>query len=259
MGLLPKLIGFSLLLASTTFAVFNANYFKVQKVETIWDREEFFDPLVPKFLEKQFLQKNIFLLLPNQELLHQNLPDSIKKVAIKKVLPQTLLINLETRRPVLLLSAQSTDLKIASVSAVVNDDILNQNNIGTPSFWVDESGFTFNQKISSLSSLPKALLSREDLQSPPRPLSSQFFFRFFLEYRQRVSSGGSPTLLMLLLTTEGETVARLGSGTYLILPKEGIAEDQVASLNLILNKYAIEGRNLKKVDLRFKNPVVEFR
>ena len=258
-GRLPKLLAFCLLFFAIAFTVLNTSYFKIQNVETIWDREDFFEPTVSQFLENQFLQKNIFLLFPNQKFLKQNLPGSIKNISIQKSYPRSLKIYLKTRKPLLLISTLPKDLKTASASAIVKNDALGQNYNSSPSAWVDETGFLFNQKVSSLSSLTKALLNDADLQALTPFISSKFFFQFFSQYHQQNLDEGLPELLSFTLTGDGEIISRLGNGAYLILPKEGDLGDLISSLKLILNKYAIEGKNLKRVDLRFKNPVVEFK
>lgn len=57
---------------------------------------------------------------------------------------------------------------------------------------------------------------------------------------------------------DNETVeASLSSGVKVIFSLKNNPIDLVTSLQLILSRFRIEGRKVNKIDLRFKNPVVE--
>lgn len=57
---------------------------------------------------------------------------------------------------------------------------------------------------------------------------------------------------------DNETVeASLSSGVKVIFSLKDNPIDLVTSLQLILSRFRIEGRKVNKIDLRFKNPVVE--
>lgn len=254
-----KVLASVFFLLALIFSLLNNGFFRIQSIETVWDRDDFYDAGLNDFLEKQYLQKNIFFVSTDRSNLQKVFPNSIKDFSIIKSFPHTLRFNLMTRQPVLFLSSLSENLKSASVSAIINTDGLKQNSFGPLAFWVDAQGIIFNQKVSSLSSLPRVFLDEQRINDLGKDLTSEFFFQFFMEYQRQSQEKSLPALSILGLTKEKEIIARLENGVYLVLPKSDGLVDLFTSLNLILNKYSIEGRYLKKVDLRFKNPVVEFK
>ena len=61
-------------------------------------------------------------------------------------------------------------------------------------------------------------------------------------------------------------ISQLNNSDYEVLNNKGLKilitktkdlKNQLTSLQLILERFRIEGRQLKKVDLRFKNPIIE--
>lgn len=49
----------------------------------------------------------------------------------------------------------------------------------------------------------------------------------------------------------------LPNGIEVFLTSEKDLDPQLTSLHLIINRFKIEGRGVKKIDLRFKNPIIE--
>lgn len=250
------------LLTALVFSLLNTRFLRIQSVETLWDRDDFYDPAVAEVLQKQFREKNILLIFPNLDQLKETLPDSIKRLSLTKILPQTLRFSLVTRQPVALLSKWPEELKTASAAAaaaVVNHDQLQPKSSAVPYAWVDAEGWLFNQKVSSLSALPILLLDDDAFRNPKPSLAPEFFFKFFWQYQRLSQENRLPALVVLSVDKEKEILAKLDNGSYLILPAQGELTDLLTSINLIINKYYLEGRKLKKIDLRFKNPVVEFK
>ena len=82
--------------------------------------------------------------------------------------------------------------------------------------------------------------------------------RFFLEQTDRETDTNFLKISYLLTDSEHQLMAKYENGPYVLLPVINSYSEIIDSLGLILNKYRIEGKNLKKVDLRFNNPVVEY-
>jgi len=49
---------------------------------------------------------------------------------------------------------------------------------------------------------------------------------------------------------------KLGNGTQIYFPKENL-ETKVASLQLLLKRFTIEGRKIKVIDLRYSKPIIK--
>ncbi len=60
------------------------------------------------------------------------------------------------------------------------------------------------------------------------------------------------------VNSDGSYTIRLKDGGEVILSSKIDIESQLASLQLILSRLTIEGKQLKKLDFRFDNPVVSF-
>ena len=53
-------------------------------------------------------------------------------------------------------------------------------------------------------------------------------------------------------------ILKMGNGGQVILGKNKNLTDQIEALQLILNKDKMNEEKIKKIDLRFKNPVITF-
>jgi hypothetical protein len=58
---------------------------------------------------------------------------------------------------------------------------------------------------------------------------------------------------------ENQITVILPGGTTILFPRGGDLKFQVASLQFIISRSKIDGRLLKKVDLRFEKPVVVYQ
>ena len=57
---------------------------------------------------------------------------------------------------------------------------------------------------------------------------------------------------------DGYSIVNLKGGREVLLSDTGDMEKQVSSLQLVLNRLKIEGKDFKRLDLRFKTPVIVF-
>jgi len=189
---------------------------------------------IKKILENRFLGKPI--LLPKKDLenaVYANFP-VIKEVATVVSLPNTLVVKLREREPAAYIK---TDFQedyyivdaegfVLGVSAVLNKDLPLINYKGTMVF--SGSILTDDKILSSL--------------------------RFLEELRKSKIGVFSCTVTDLIVITTADPMIEV------VIPvnsDERYSEEAIL-LQKIIQKYSIEGKSVRRIDLRFSNPIIDF-
>lgn len=118
-------------------------------------------------------------------------------------------------------------------------------------FLVDREGLIFSQEKENLV-LPVLLLSLQNLTVGSRIEGKEknvFLILNALSGQEKIQS----------VKVEGkESVLQLAENRVVLLFLDGETESKIKALQVILNRFKIEGKSFKKIDLRFEKPVVEF-
>lgn len=245
------------------FGFFYSDLFKIDRVVVSWDRPDFYENRVEKLFAAELRGRNLWLTLPQYSKFKSKLPPSIETFSVSRTFPKTIKISLQTRRPLAVVSPITDDLRQASLSAIIKNDLLGEaaknRRANAADFLVDEKGLVFAQSPASPSGLPQIILSPD--KSGPRlgvSLAGEIPFNFLRNYLGMASEQNLPPLLAILTQGPQDLLVRTGGGNYFIFAKNFGQKDSLGALGLILNKYSVEGKKLRKVDLRFNNPVVEY-
>lgn len=225
-----------------------SNLFKVSRVNIFWDESKFTTPEIEEKIKNLLNNQLIFFVSQKKVLSGVGEFPVIQGIRISKSYPSTLTINLVTHKPALALISLAPGQDAASSSA--------------QPYLVDSEGRVFWKDTADLSkNLPKLLffdvpipLIGQSVDSP----DGRAALKFFSHYRELESTDGFPVIESLSASSSGPLTAKLSNGILVFLPAVDSYGALADSLHLILNKYKIEGKHLKKVDLRFKNPVVEY-
>lgn len=252
-----------LLIGLTLFGFFYSDLFKIDRVRVDWDRPDFYESRVDELLTQDFLGRNLWLTLPHYSQFREKLPPSVENFSVVRSFPKTIGVNLQTRHPLAVVSKASDDLKQASLSAIIKNDLLSEvvknRRDNTADFLVDATGLVFAKSQASPSGLPRIIWNQD--QNEPRlgtSLAGQILFNFTTRYQSLAAEQSLPPLLAIWTSGPQDLLVR-SSRAYFLFSKDFAEKDSLGSLALILNKYSVEGKKLRKVDLRFHNPVVEFQ
>lgn len=210
---------------------FNSPLFRIKKIECYkldfpcsLKENEFFTPLIGKSI--------FFTSIGHRGKEIKKANFKIKKIKIKKILPDKIRIEIIPRVAIANLTADKKDF-----------------------FIVDEEGFIFEKQRQPLANLPLVLFDEKFT------LSTGVFFK-----------GKVENILELILTLKRKLINSSFieltgiDGITLVLDSKTIAtisarknySEQLDSLQLILSRSKIEGKLPKKIDLRFEKPVVVY-
>lgn len=177
---------------------------------------------------------------------------AIEGLEVNKDLPSGVTVLVSEREPVASLVALTEPVE-ASLSAFVSELARQAPSAGGEGFLVDKEGLVFTRGRSE--GVPLIILEAHSGEAA----------------QGRIIEGTAKKLLSFLLSLSFREIKPLVLSTHrgdflFILPEhivvlgtaEKTAEDQAEILKIVLEKYRIEGKRLLKIDLRFKNPVVEF-
>jgi cell division septal protein FtsQ len=189
------------------------------------------------------LGKNIFLLSSQvvEEGMKTSFPD-IDKVRINKVFPGELKLVVELRRPVAALGLREDLEDFEEGLATKSAD-----------FFITDEKVVIFQKASSPLDFTVILVDNLELINVGQKIDQE-------QLKQSVSL----VTLLSKLDLKPELVRVLGKeiqvsfkeGLEVVFSSEKEASIQVGSLQLILSRTKIEGKSLKRVDLRFDKPVI---
>lgn len=123
-------------------------------------------------------------------------------------------------------------------------------------YLIDEGGYLFRRASSWPTSLPY-LYDNGEGELGQKPQLTGAFWRFSLKMLTGLKKLG---LEVVAAEQDAKGLVRLSTdeGLAIYLSSAQEVERQLAVLQLIVEKYKIEGKRLREIDLRFKEPVVEY-
>ena len=244
-----KILFLLIFLGGISLFVFKSDFFRVKKITCRWE-EDSCPPEIWNELTSLTFGKNL-IFLKKKEISKKILSDYyiIKNLKIKKILPNKLVFELEKRRQVAVLGFE---LNLEKKEATSSGKPIFETT--KDFFLVDEEGIVVKKGNDNL--LPLILLSEEfslniDQRVPKEEIVEAIKFLTTLRLNllePKVAKITSPYSLTVWL--------RDGKEAVFSLRKE--IQIQVDSLQFILSRSKIEGRNIKKIDLRFDKPVVNY-
>lgn len=216
-------------LAGGYYLVFKSDFLIIKKVECfVRDKTSLADEKRwCETAERLLLGKRIFL--SNQqaiasEVYRKFLP--IGKVIVEKKYPQTVVAIINERKPV---------AKVA--------------NPGGAFYLIDDEGVVFAQADSGGSSLSEVLLDLGEEVSLGSIVSSDILELILLE---------DPKILQIKYVRATSVELKSDEVPLILFSRQKEVSEQIRSLQTVWQKYKIEGKALKKIDLRFDKPVVEY-
>lgn len=150
----------------------------------------------------------------------------VGEVKITKKYPQTVLIEIIERKP------------IAKVSPP-----------GGREFLVDKEGVVFSETAPETKDLKKIILELEAPLSVGQAVGEDTILLILLE---------DPQIRSIKHTGQKGIEVQTEENLTILFSREKNLESQVRSLQMIVKKYRIEGKELKQVDLRYEQPVVKY-
>lgn len=249
-------IGFTWLSRST--------FFKVSQVNVSWDEGKFLTSEAEKRLKDNIREKIIFIIGQNQITQVKKDFPVIQTVKITKNYPATVNLSILTRKPsMVVIPINKFEEESASPSAInrIEYEVSSASN-SAETYLLDSTGLVFWKGLNVAGQDLIHLLFARDFSFKVGQTTSdpavQAGLKFIVDYQNLLTGSELPKISFLFSSTPDNLVVKLLSGNFLYLPVVDSYEKLDNDLKLILNKYQIEGKHLKKVDLRFKNPVVEY-
>lgn len=225
--LLPKIIIllFGLVLLISFLFLKKTGFLTIQKIEVRTDFQ-FQNPkktesLLRSYLDKSFFLNNLGKL--SQEIKNQEI--KIGQVTIKKEFPGKLILEIKERQPLVVMP---------------KDNLY---------FFVDKEGIIF-----SLEKDPRDLPFLEISLQNPKIGSSIEIKR--IKIPQILESLKQEKILKIIVKND-RIELETNKGSLIILPMAA-SDKKIRALQMILNRFRIEGKRLRKIDLRFEKPVISF-
>jgi len=243
--------------------IYKSPIFKTKNVNILWDNPGFSLPSVENIFKSQTINKSIFLISKIDILKMAKDEPVVKDVSVTKKYPSGLLIEVETREP-FLEGRWFNPEKEASVSSLISRDFFGiaskqASGSGEP-YLLDKEGVIFWKGSKFGSELPVFFFIDGSTPVPGEKVSGRQN-RAGLAFASDLLAGRGPSGfpgLSFLVSDRDQLLVKLAGGPYVFLPHQDSYLELLGSLKLILDKYRVEGKMLKKVDLRFNNPVVEY-
>jgi len=229
------------LLAAVIYLIFRSDIFIIKKMKITGDNGQFCQP-VAQIKEKLEVVGSSIVFVDLKKLAKKITGDfpCIGEVKSRKIFPETLEFEIVTRKPVLqAIATTSAQPVVATQSAV---------------FIVDDQGFTFAKIQATVSALPLAFFPMATNLTVGQRLDSKEV-RFAVEISKFFEN--AKLKLKILSFAAKEILAQTESDTIILFSTEKDLGQSLASLQSILQRAKIEGKNFSKIDLRFEKPVVE--
>ncbi len=212
---------FYLLFKSNLFTIRNVNCW-VQDKTSLADEKRWCDAVERDLLGQRILYPKIQAAA--SQIGHRFLP--VGEVKITRKYPQTVLVQISERKP------------LAKVGPP-----------GGQEFLVDDEGAVFSQVTPETENLRKITLELEDGASVGQTISSDIVFLIRLE---------EPKIASIKYIDQGGIEVQAGENLTILFSRQKSIEAQIRSLQMIVKKYKIEGKQLQQVDLRYEQPVVRY-
>ncbi len=224
------------------FVIFNSQLWKVSSVSCLPVPGSSAETGWCKAVKEEVLGKNIFLI--NVSSLEASLQDRfppLNRLTLKRRWPAGLEVSFSSRVPLIAFNNENPE----STSS------------GSPRsyFFVDETGLVFANTTDVSGILKINYPGYSALKVGDR--LEKGFLLFVIDLLKEFRRLGFDAEAAQWLETS-TFVVQLKGGPAVYLSSDKDARTQARILQLVLEKYRIEGKVLQRVDLRFKDPVVEY-
>ena len=150
----------------------------------------------------------------------------VGKVVVKRKYPRTVLVQINERKPI---------AKVGSSSG--------------REFLVDEKGVIFSEITPETKGLKKVSLELGLELTLGQTLNKDVVFLILLE---------DPRVRSIKYVGQKGIEVQAEEALKILFSREKNLEAQIRSLQMIVKKYRIEGKDLKQVDLRYSQPIVKY-
>ena len=237
-------------LLSFIYVVFKSNFFWIAEVETFFEGRGFDTEPVRNFVTSQLVGRHI-LFLDEKKLSEETRRKflSVAEIRTELNLPNKIAVYIIQREPVAkLLFDFETSSDLAIIQSLAKEATSSSERI-----LVDDSGLLFFRGLRPELPLLAIGGGQGSLGQSLSARSEKLMIEMILLMR-------SAELPVLFVTQErGDILMVLRDQTIIWATEEKEASDLVEVTRMVFEKYRIEAKKLAKIDLRFKNPVVEFR
>ena len=225
--LLPRIIFLlsGLVMILSLLLVKKSGFLRIQNIEVKTDfqfqNQKKIEQIFKPYLGKPFFfndNEKLIKEVKNQEI-------KIAEVKVRKEFPGKIILEIKKRQPIL---------------AIPADNLY---------FWLDSKGIIFSLEKEA-KDLPLLAIELQKIEIGSRIEIERIKIPQILAI---LKQEGIRKITVLADQVQLET-GQLG---LIILPKEAI-EKKIGALQIILNRFRIEGKRLTKIDLRFEKPVVSF-
>lgn len=235
---------------------FSSSFFKIKQVNI----KNANSSCVNEDIKNDINLKDRYIFFVDQSLLEQKIKSKflcVKKLDIKKNFPSTLELQIEYRAPKAIVnlvktassSSQLGSSESSSSSKLSMDYLMNNYFIDDKKFIVDDSGFVFSEV--------KGSINLQQIDVIDQSLAMGQYAPVYLTNAIEIISFLQNNLITL------EKI-KIFSGKYLVVKTEQILifnldkgpKEQLASLQLILQKAKIDSKVIENIDLRFDKPIV---
>lgn len=224
---LPKII----ILFAGLLIVFSLLFFKksglltIQKIEVRTDfqfeNQKKIESLFKPYLGQSFFFNNTDKLA--EEIKNQEIKTA--QIEIKKEFPGKIILEIKRRQPLVVIS---------------RDNLY---------FWVDWEGVVFSLEADAYN-LPLLEISLQNLKIGSRIEMGKTKIPQILTALKQEE-------IRKIIVLDDQIQLATSQGCLILLPMEA-GDNKIEALQIILNRFKIEGKRLTKIDLRFAKPVISF-
>lgn len=243
---------FLFVLATIFFLIFKSDIFKVKSVTVLFEGYGYDSEPIKNRVNSDFIGKRIFWLNEGSVL------SALKKEYISVVstglirnLPGSISVYVSQRDPVAVLVPVPPDFQ-SSPSAVVSMAV-KEGSSSAQRLLIDKSGLLFYKTSVFGMAIIVAGGESAALGNSLNKSLDKFMISAVSQMRMR------DVPVSLITGIYGDVLAVLKDRSFVWLTPTKDVGYQIEILKMVIEKYRIEGKGIAKIDLRFKNPVVEFK
>lgn len=253
-----------LLIPAALSLLLKSSFFTVRSVNFLWKNPVFAVPDIEETFKSKTLGANIFTVSGKGllKLVEEN--PVVKEVNLSKNYPGGISVEFNTREP-FLLGYWLNPPPEASVAALLSPDFLSgflkQVVTSGQPYVLDSLGIVFWKGLESYPDLTPFYIadgSKPVLGQGVEGSQNESGVTFVGQFLEKNRDGDLPAISFLATLDKQSFAVKLRGGPFVFLPVRDSYLELLDALKLIWDKYHIEGKVLKKVDLRFNNPVVEY-
>ena len=239
-----------LVFSGLVYFFLKSDFWLVKKIDCSLDGQPCSDQLSNQ-LKQVSLSKNL-IFFPKQNLvlsIKQSNPH-IASINIKKRIPDRLIFDLMIRKAVVAVGVSLPLTAEATDSAELMDQPIS---LSGNFYLIDNQGIIL-EKTNQDNGLPLIIIDSDPFLSEGEIFDDAVrkAIELLLGLRLRLLE-----TLLVQINSSRQVEVRLKNSTLILFNLNKDTEEQLDSLQLILSRSKIEGKQIKKIDLRFDKPVIE--